>query len=102
MRRFGGTRERNVSVKIEAPDNVLAIAVEIEIPTGVKVGSISDGGIWDADNRKVKWGPFTQALSRSVSFSYGASGSARSQDTRSTGFKGTISFDGLNQPFVVK
>ena len=102
MRRFGGDRERKLSVNVEAPDNALAVAVEIEIPTGIKVGSISDGGIWDAGNSKVKWGPFTQTLSRTVSFSYGSSRSARSQDTRSTGFTGTISIDGLDQPFVVK
>ncbi len=37
---------------------VVTYAVEEDVPAGWTVGSVSDGGAFDAINRKIKWGPF--------------------------------------------
>ncbi len=37
---------------------VVTYAVEEDVPAGWTVGTVSDGGAFDALNRKIKWGPF--------------------------------------------
>ena len=43
------------------------MGLEYQIPMGWKVTAISHGGAWDQRHRKVKWGPFFENLSRTVS-----------------------------------
>ncbi len=106
---FSAGREVRVPITIEAPPGTSAVALEIEVPRGWQVTSISDEGQWDETNRKVKWGPLVDDLSRTVTFEArrklvrirskaGRTGTAE----RYTGFSGTISFDGMNQPITVK
>jgi hypothetical protein len=85
------------------------MALEMGLPLGWVLDGISDGGKWDALHRKVKWGPFMDNLSRTVTFT------ARRRTTlpiakaravrgaqRREGFSGTVSFDGVNYPIAVE
>ena len=70
---------------------VAVYAVEDQPPAGWAVANISDGGVFDPVNQKVKWGLFFDVLPRTVSYQVippaGAVGPAS--------FSGLASFDGL-------
>jgi len=86
------------NVVIRAPTGTVADGLEIVVPDGWRVTTISDGGTWDSVNRKVKWGPFFESLSRTVSFGLeGTSGKLWAG-----GFSGTVSFDGYNEPVIIR
>ena len=52
-----------------APDNTVAsFAVEDQIPDGLAATNISLKGSWDAENRKVKWGPFFDNSPRTLAY----------------------------------
>jgi hypothetical protein len=98
-----------VAVTIDAPEQTSAIALDLSIPKGLTPTDISDGGAWDEIHRKVKWGPFYDNLSRTVTckgrrHAGSVSSPARRvpRKPRFDGFSGTVSFDGINQPNVVK
>ena len=74
------------------------MALECQIPRGWKVTAISDNGAWDGLSRKVKWGPFLDDLSRTVTLE--ARGTA--EVTRLRELSGTVSFDGVNHPIVLE
>ena len=64
---------------------------------------VSDGGEWDNENRKVKWGPFFDDVSRMVIVR--AQRRLSEKQTRTAGldaFSGTVSFDGVNRPIRVE
>jgi len=67
-----------------------AYAVEESIPAGLTEPSINGGGSWDAVNRKVKWGPFFDANSRTLTYTVDGP-----DDTYTV--IGTASFDGVPQ-----
>lgn len=97
--------ELNVPISIEAPEGSTVMALEVKVPKGIRVTEISDGGEWDEIHRKIKWGPFFEKLSRTISFKISAAMSKiiaktnRTMDRlRMAGFSGTVSFDGLNHP----
>ena len=46
---------------------IAAQALEVDIPAGWEATAISDEGYWDEVHCKVKWGPFFEDLSRTVS-----------------------------------
>jgi len=96
IRSIGNAQILNVPVTIHTNDRTVAVGLEIEVPDGWKVIKITDGGVWDDINRKVKWGPFFEDLSRMVRFS------VRSITPKPTleGFAGTVSFDGFNEPVI--
>ena len=101
--------ELRVWVDLEAPESASALALEIRIPKGWKVTTISDGGEWDGLHRKVKWGPFFEALSRTVAFSVlrpeaeaTLPPGRRPRIGPQGGFSGTVSFDGINRPVIVR
>jgi len=78
-----------------------AVAVEDQPPAGWTVSNISDGGVWDSVNGKVKWGPWTapddlrdRALTYTVTPPQDASGTLA--------FAGQISADGINHPLSGK
>ena len=66
-----------------------AYAAEDTVPAGWTVGAISDGGSFDAVNRRVKWGPFFDTQSRTLSYEITPTNGGSS-------FAGTASFDGVN------
>jgi hypothetical protein len=91
-------------VTIDAPTTASAVALEVVVPAGWTVTTISDGGLWDEAHRKVKWGPFFESLSRTVTFEVSPIGPPRGVKTgRLRGFEplsrisGTVSFDGVNE-----
>lgn len=85
-------------VVIRAPAGTVAVGLEIVVPDGWRVTTISDDGTWDSVNRKVKWGPFFESLSRTVTFALeGTSGKLWAG-----GFSGTVSFDGYNEPVIIR
>ena len=86
-----------VPITIEVPEGTSAMALEFRVPRGWDVTSISDGGQWDAIHRKVKWGPFFNQLSRTVTFT----AHPRTPQPRLADFSGTVSFDGLNRPIEI-
>ncbi|MCO6438047.1 MAG: hypothetical protein J5J06_13220 [Phycisphaerae bacterium] len=91
-----------VSVNVLAPDNAMSMALEIIVPSGWAVSQISDEGKWDAGRRKVKWGPFMDSADRTVSFVVEPTTSRQIPWSNRSGlaaeFRGTVSFDGANQP----
>jgi len=86
------------NVVIRAPEGTVAVGLEVFVPRGWSVSDISDDGTWDALNRKVKWGPFFESLSRTVSFSL----TGKSAKVWASDFSGTVSFDGYNEPVIVQ
>ena len=102
-------RAWNVPVTIEAPSGTTAAALEVQVPGGWVVTTISDDGTWDATHRKIKWGPFFDDLSRTVMFqvrpaveSDGGKTRTLRGGLRSIGLSGTVSFDGVNHPITVR
>ena len=102
-------RAWNVPVTIEAPSGTAAMALEVQVPAGWMVTTISDDGAWDAAHRKIKWGPFFDDLSRTMTFQVrpaveSGGGKMRSLrgGLRSIGLSGTVSFDGVNHAITVR
>jgi len=106
---YSRAQELVIPVTIIPPAGTKAAALELTVPSGWTVGDIRDGGRWDAARRKVKWGPFLDDQSRTVSFEVrryfgrdmrknrGTTEGSASVDVPSlAGFEGTVSFDGEN------
>jgi hypothetical protein len=74
--------------------NSRAYAVEDQPPASWSVTNISHGGVWDANNGKVKFGPFFDNTPRLLT--YYATAPACDGATRS--FTGAASSDGLSTP----
>jgi hypothetical protein len=78
------------------------------VPPGWRVTNITDGGVWDANSRKVKWGVFFDDLSRTVGFT--AYGSIKGTTIRnglsssvpSSRWSGLVSVDGINHRITAK
>jgi hypothetical protein len=83
-----------VCIKVVPPCGTQAYAVEDSPPPGWAVNNISNGGVWDNVNGKVKWGPFFDDVSRTLC--YDATPPAGESGTKV--FTGTASFDGVNKP----
>ncbi|MGB2985243.1 MAG: IPTL-CTERM sorting domain-containing protein [Phycisphaerae bacterium] len=83
-----------VSIAIDPPDGTLNYALEDSPPAGwTNIDSISDGGVYDSENHKVKWGAFFDDLSRTVTYDITPPGGA----TGTQCFDGTVSFDGRDE-----
>ncbi len=103
-------RELNFPIAIEAPEGTSAMALEIHVPKGWKVTGISDGGEWDRLHHKIKWGPFVEDLSRTVTFTALRAADSQTSTARRlrgepqrfgpSGLSGTVSFDGVNYPIA--
>jgi hypothetical protein len=65
---MSGTRLLEVPITVKAPPGTSAMALDCAVPLGWRVIGVSDGGVWDKLHGKVKWGPFMDDLSRTVSF----------------------------------
>ncbi len=96
VRTQGRSRILGVPITIYADDDVVAVGLEMRVPKEWVVTAISDNGTWDETNRKVKWGPLFENLSRVVRFK------ARTTNSKTafSEFRGTVSFDGFNQPII--
>jgi hypothetical protein len=81
-----------VSIEIIADLSRIIYVVEDSPPTGWAVKNISHNGLWDNSSKKVKWGPFYDKKTRSLSYEatppWGESGTKT--------FFGEVSFDGIN------
>ena len=102
-------RTRTGKVSFEAPAGTSAVALEVYIPRGWQVTSVSDAGTWDASHHKIKWGPFFEDAPRAVAFTVRRSmrdvtptHPKRSREPRARGFAATVSFDGANQSIVIE
>ena len=90
------------------------MALELNMPQGWAVKTISDDGNWDEVNQKVKWGPYFDPLSRTITVTLTRStprdrtamdrglGTPRPERPLWRGFIGTVSFDGLTQPIRIR
>ena len=84
----------SVSIQIDAPPGTGVLGLEDVAPSGwTDVSNISDGGTYDSDNQKVKWPPFFDNLSRTVSYDLTPPGAAVGVQC----FTGYVSFDGDEQ-----
>ena len=99
----------NIPVTIEPPSGTSAVAIEVQLPAGWTVTSISDDGAWDGVHRKVKWGPFFDDSARTVVFqvrpkkdSGGGMIRMLRGGLRLTGVSGMVSFDGVNHAITVR
>lgn len=89
-----------VTLEIEAGAQAVAWGAEDQPPEDWTVSSISHGGLFDSQNRKVKWDPFfinqpadrVRTLTYEVTPPAGATGEAT--------FDGVASFDGMNVPIT--
>ncbi len=81
-----------VEINIVAPPDVFAIGLEDQPPAGWTASNISDGGYWDAQHEKVKWGPFFEPFPTQVSYD-----SEPPVDTQGLhSFTGVVSIDGID------
>lgn len=89
-----------VTLEITAGQQAVAWGVEDQPPAGWAVSAISHGGVFDEQNRKVKWDPFfinlpedrVRTLTYAVTPPVGTTGGAT--------FDGLASFDGVNAPIT--
>ena len=66
--RFAPGTKAMVLLRAKVIDGMRTYAVEDAPPVGWRVESISAGGTWDAAERKVKWGPYFDRVSRDFSY----------------------------------
>jgi hypothetical protein len=99
----------NIPVTVEPPSGTSAVALDVQLPAGWVVMSISDDGAWDDVHRKIKWGPFFDDLTRTVTFQVRPaveSGGGKTRTLRGgprlKGVSGTVSFDGVNHAIEVR
>jgi hypothetical protein len=106
--RHSRAKEIKAVIAIDAPERTSAMALDFVLPLGWEPTSISDGGGWDATYRKIKWGPFYDDLTRRITFmaryTPATISTTRISSTNQplNRFSGTVSFDGQNQPIIVK
>lgn len=79
-----------VSISVVPSTSVSAYAVEEQLANGLQPGEISGNGLWDATNRKIKWGPFIDSQSRTFSYAVTGTGSV----------SGVVSYDGVSEGIV--
>lgn len=88
--------QRRTSFQVNLQANVHAsvriYAVEDILPTGWTASSVNEGGFYDAETGKVKWGPFEDAVDRTFQYLATPSLNPPNQAT----FSGYASFDGFS------
>jgi hypothetical protein len=75
----------NISLFIKPTNGTVVYAVEESLPTGLSASSISGGGILDAVNNKIKWGPFFDSNPRTLTYAL----------VTPDGFSGAVTFSGF-------
>jgi sugar lactone lactonase YvrE len=86
----------SLAILVQPSDGTTAYAIEDGPPPGWVVSQISHGGVWDAWSKKVKWGPFQDALDRRLTYQVKVPGSP----TNHVAFVGQISLNGTNNPVI--
>ena len=86
--------EVTVSIDVGPAPAVLAQAIEDTPPAGWTVGTISDGGAFNAQTSEVKWGPFFDATARVLTYVV----TPPAGTTLAVTFAGVASFDGVVVP----
>jgi hypothetical protein len=82
-----------IHIQVNLPTNQLSCAIEEHIPTGLIPSNISHNGIWDSENRCIKWGLFNDY--ETIDLSYQVTGI-----NSSIALSGRISIDGIDQLIV--
>jgi YVTN family beta-propeller protein len=82
-----------VKIAVTPPTGTLAHALEDQPPTGWTVSNISDGGSYDSGTGRVKWGPFFDANSRTLTYDV----TPPAGITEAVNWTGLASFDGVNE-----
>ena len=83
-----------VTNRVSAGDDVLVYALEETVPPGWSVGKISFSGFIDLAHGKIKWGPFFDRESRSLTYEL----IAPAETTGSVALAGVASFNGDTVP----
>jgi len=83
-----------ISIVVTPSDSTLAYAIEDTPPEGWAVSDISHAGVYDAVNKKVKWGPFFDNNARTLTYTVTPNGPPWIGGF----YGGTVSFDGTNAP----
>jgi archaellum component FlaG (FlaF/FlaG flagellin family) len=81
----------NVTITVTPESGTLAYGLEEAVPECLSVSGISAGGVWDSNNRKIKWS-FDDGTPRSLSYAV-----AGPEGTNVT-VTGLVSFDGSEDP----
>ena len=85
---------KRVRILLSPPSSAAAIAIEDVPPAGWTVGVVSDGGVYDAANGTVRWGPIFAPFPAEVWYEI-----MPANDTAGPKcFSGIISIDGANRP----
>lgn len=79
-----------VTVTIVPPAGTSAWAVEEIIPVGWRIAAVSDGGVFDAETRRLRWGLFFGDATRRLQYT----AVPPSEAACTARFEGTVSFDG--------
>jgi hypothetical protein len=84
-----------VTITIEPPGGTFVVGLEDQPPSGWTVSNISDGGTFDVQSLRVKWGPFFQpSVPPWVTYDVTAPMNFPGVPC----FSGTVSFDGADEP----
>ncbi len=70
-----------VALRASPVPGVVTYAIEETVPAGWTVGALSDGGVWDARNQKLKWGPFLDRNLRTLVYTATAPPTAAGTNT---------------------
>ena len=82
----------SISITVAPGQGTQAYAVEDSPPAGWTVSDINENGGWDDVKKKVKWGPFFDSNSRTLTYKV----TPPSDETGMKTFSGTASFDGTD------
>jgi unsaturated chondroitin disaccharide hydrolase len=85
-----------VYIEVTPDPSTQAYAVEDTPPSSWIASNINEGGIWDAVNEKVKWGPFFDSNRRLLHYEV----TPASGDSGIKTLSGTASFDGTDEPIA--
>lgn len=77
-----------VNITVTPPTGTKAVTLEEQLPHGVQVIAISSGGVLDAKASVIRWGPFTDATPRVLTYRLRLQGQATV--TGSASFNGSI------------
>jgi hypothetical protein len=83
-----------IEILVVPSATVQVYAVEETVPSGWDILVINEGGEYDRVRRKVRWGPFFDNASRTLTYTVSPAGRSRG----TIGFAGVASFDGRSVP----
>jgi hypothetical protein len=74
-----------ITLVLNPAEDVLVVAIEETLPPMFSATNISGSGVWDARNEKIKWGPYFDNQSRTLTYTL----------TPPAGFLGSVVLNGL-------